>query len=766
MNGIAERGVPISPRPLSRFTNGASGLCSGGKEADEPAEVGVRVAKYIIPIAPMGLTDNHPSEPPQRYLSMSFVKQKRGALSVTAYRGDFKTLLAFDLDKSKIANLAGFTIAAQPKGQAPYYLLNQLQFKTPGDHAQDSKEPPNSSINAPFHKFRWVHIPGMFHQGLTPFAGLYTYSVTPRYFDRNGSLVPLDASLSVAVTIDVMPFTIGNLELGFTRGYTQSQAFVHHFGKNARIQPAAKSRPLLFDTSQESGQNAAGQTYTFLDEYQWLGFTARTKIFAILQQVLNDASLHLDMFAYDLNEPDILKALLKLGSQKRVRIILDNASLHHDSEMSKPEDQFETAFRKVAGGGDAPIIRGHFKRYSHDKVLIVSQGGHPLRVLTGSTNFSVTGMYVNSNHVLVFNDPAVAAAYSDVFDMAWDSHASEATAVASPEDTQSFRFASSATPAMDITFAPHVEDVAVPLLNGIADRIKAEGKSKADEGSVLFAVMAIDQGHSPVYDELKDVHADESIFSYGISDNPGGIALYKPGRKDGILVTGKPIHTILPPPFDQVPNIGGVGHQVHHKFVVCSFNDPSATTVCGSSNLAIGGEEQNGDNLLEIYNQDVTTVFAIEAVTLVDHFQFLDRYQTGKKGAPKQPVANSRQGALDAQWFLSTSDAWVKPFYDPNDTHSVDRELFAAGTPGNDAPPSPLTFSATGQKKGAKGKASGKGTSKRKKRKVGLTSSKRKKKKTTRNVRKRAKKGAKRQQARKAKKRGKKRTGSSKRRKS
>lgn len=707
---------------------------------------------------------------------MSFVKQTRGALSVTAYRGDFKTLLAFNLNESKIANLAGFTITAQPKGQPAYYLLNQLQFETPGDHAQDSKEPPNSSINAPFHKFRWVHVPGSFHQGLTPFAGSYTYTVTPRYFDGKGSLLPADSSLSVAVTVDVMPFMMGNLELGFTRGYTQSQAFVHHFGKNALIQPAGKTRPLLFDTSQQSGQNAAGQTYTFLDEYQWLGSTARTKIFGILQQVLNDASLRLDMFAYDLNEPDILKALLKLGSQKRIRIILDNASLHHKPDMSTAEDQFETEFRKVAGGEGAPILRGHFKRYSHDKVLIVYQGTQALRVLTGSTNFSVTGMYVNSNHVLVFNDPTLASTYSDVFNMAWESHTSEATAIASPEDTRSFRFSSSATPAMDVTFAPHVEDVAVPLLTGIADRIKAEGESKQDEGSVLFAVMAIDQGHSPIYDELKEVHADESIFSYGISDNPGGIALYKPGRKDGILVTGKPIHTILPPPFDQVPNIGGVGHQVHHKFVVCSFNDPSATTVCGSSNLAIGGEEQNGDNLLEIYNQDVATVFAIEAVTLVDHFQFLDRYQTGKKGAPKQPVANSRQGAVDAQWFLSTSDTWVKPYYDPNDTHSVDRELFAAGTAGNNAPPSPPTFSVTNSSGSTNRKKTGKGTARRKKAKKGTakrkksratsSSTKRKRKKTTRKTPKRAKKGAKRRSGRGAKKKVRKRPARKRRRQS
>jgi hypothetical protein len=199
--------------------------------------------------------------------------------------------------------------------------------------------------------------------------------------------------------------------------------------------------------------------------------------------------------------------------------------------------------------------------------------------------------------------------------------------------------------------------------------------------------MAIDQGVSPIYTELKAIHANEAIFSYGISDNPGGIFLYKPGRKTGVIVTGKPVSTMLPPPFSQVRNIGGVGHQVHHKFVVCGFNGDDPVVYCGSSNLAIGGEENNGDNLLEIHDGDIATVFAIEALGLVDHFNFLDKFSSkaaaaakgakGAKAAPKPPPANKRQAALDAKWFLDPNDKWVAPYFDPKDLHNVDRQLFA-----------------------------------------------------------------------------------------
>src|SRR6266581_669421 len=96
--------------------------------------------------------------------------------------------------------------------------------------------------------------------------------------------------------------------LAFTRGFTQSQAFVRHFGRTALIRP--KGDDLLFDTSAESGVNAEGVHYTYRDEYDWLGFTARQKIFAVLQDVVANTALFLDVFAYDLNEPDVMQLLL------------------------------------------------------------------------------------------------------------------------------------------------------------------------------------------------------------------------------------------------------------------------------------------------------------------------------------------------------------------------------------------------------------------------------------------------------------------------
>jgi hypothetical protein len=611
---------------------------------------------------------------------MAFVTASGTRLSVKAYRGDAKTLLALNLAKKDSTRLAGFTVQVTPKGGQPFYLLNKLRFEHPEKHAQDLAESANSTLNAPLHKFRWVHFPGSAHQGLVPFFGTYTYTVTPRYFNDKESLQALDPGLSVSVSIEVAPFKKKGLEVGFARGYTQSQGFVNHFGLKARIRPAGDE--LVFDTSQESGVNAKGDHYTFAEEYDWLGYTAQDRIFELLQEVLDKQSLSVDVFAYDLNEPGMITLMLKIARQGRLRMILDRAALHHDKAGSKPEDQFEqlmiTATNKLPAAKKPAIKRGNFGRYAHDKVFIVSNKSGPLTVLTGSTNFSVTGMYVNSNHVLIFNDPKVAGWYSKVFNTAWQQDVSGAKFRASPEASTTFSTSSSTTPQTEITFSPHDEAFAKQVLDGIVTRINKEGKKGKTTGSVLFAVMGLSQGTGPVLPALRDLHANQDIFSYGISDSPGGIFVYRPKNKSGVLVTGKPVNTQLPPPFNQVPNIGGQKHQVHHKFIVCGFNGTDPVVYCGSSNLALTGETVNGDNLIAIHDEDVATVFAIEALELVDHFDFLDR-QSGKAGTSTNtpPPADKAAAAAKAGWFLGTTNKWVEPYYDDNDLRKVDRVLFA-----------------------------------------------------------------------------------------
>ena len=188
---------------------------------------------------------------------------------------------------------------------------------------------------------------------------------------------------------------------------------------------------------------------------------------------------------------------------------------------------------------------------------------------------------------------------------------------------------------MDITFSPHTDSDVNKVLGGVSDRIKQETHSA--KGNVIFAVMQLARSSGPVCETLGALHATQTVYSYGISDAPKGIFLYAPGQATGVQVTGKPGQVTLPAPFDQVPSLPG--HEIHDKFVVCGLNGNDPVVYCGSSNLASGGEAENGDNLLAIHDADVATAFAIEALGLVDHYNFLDRMANPKKTAPKKKAA-------------------------------------------------------------------------------------------------------------------------------
>jgi hypothetical protein len=600
-----------------------------------------------------------------------FISNQKDGFSVKAYPGDAKTLLAFDIPQDQTKDLAGFTIAYTPHGGQTYVLVNDLQFPKAGAAAQAGATPaspgaaavhaPQSTAVAPIQKFRWVHVPGDFHQIGSVTYGNYTYAVTPRYFSAPGVLKPLDPSLSVSLTIPVQPFVKGNLQLGFTRGFVQSQAFVNHFGAGALLKPHNPS--LLWDTNTIAATNA-GQSYTFAQEYAWSGFTARTMIFGFLNEVLQDKTQVLNMLAYDLDEPDILKILLQLAQQGRISLIVDDSATHHNAAGTKPEDEFEVQFNKVKTGS-AWLQRGHFARYQHNKILIAKRNGKGLKVLTGSTNFSMTGMYVNSNHVVQFNDPTVAQIYSDTFAEMWNDRVSEKAFVASGRSTASFAL----SPVISVTFAPHSPTVAAANLNKITQRVDTE------TSSVLFAVM--DTGPTSggtLIPALIALHKDQKIYNAGISDSTNNISLYKPNDPAGLAVTGKPAKVLLPPPFNKEASIG-MDHQVHDKFVVCGFNTASAVVWCGSSNLALGGEEQNGDNLIEIQDMDIAVAFAIEALDLIDHFMFLDEHASGGSSASGGSHA-SGSAASPQEVYLSTTDAWTTSYFDVNDYHMRERLLF------------------------------------------------------------------------------------------
>ena len=547
-------------------------------------------------------------------------------LTVAAYAGDGDVLLAFSLDENllKQNDLAGFAIQCTPPTGQPYYLQNRLNYSQPVTSGTAPQQHPwTTSQDAPFQKFHWVHFP----PDVEP--GDFKYKVTARYCQRTA----LADGPSAEVTVQLIQAKAGNFELGLTRGYVSSQAYVAKF-QNKDIRPQPKS--LDYDTT------------AFQPQYEWLGFHARKMIFDLVKECVSDKSITVDMFAYDFDEPDILKMCEALGP--RLRVFLDNAPLH-----VAPALEAQVHDRLVKSAGAANVKQGHFKRFAHDKIMIQKKNDKATKVLTGSANFSVRGLYVQANNVMLFSDPKVADQYEQVFESVFNDMAGYTK---TPLASQWFSFPNlgGGVPKFEVSFAPHpIATVSMAAVEQALQNAKS---------SIMFAVMELG-GSGSVLQSLQKAHLSGKVFSYGMTQADAGFTLYKPGQP-GVLVPFSALIKQVPPPFDKEVT-GGPGQVIHDKFIVIDFNDSNPVVFTGSSNLADGGETQNGDNLLAIHDPVMARVFATEAIRLVDHAYF--RAAVSKATSVKPLMLTACGG----------QPKWWQTDYDSNSMRNVQRLLFADG---------------------------------------------------------------------------------------
>ncbi len=548
----------------------------------------------------------------------------KDGLTAKVYRGDGAAMLAFNLDEKLTKNLAGFAIKRTAPNGKSAYLPNRLHFTscvTSDTKTEDIGGHPTNE--APLQKFRWHDFP----EEMMP--GDFRYDVTAMLFDEGGKL---KEGPTVRVDLEIEPRKIGDFEFGFTRGYLSSQAYTALF-KNAPIRPPKKALDY--------------KTKSYQKQYEWLGYHARKMVFDFVEECLKDKRITVDLFAYDLDEPDFVRSMQKLG--KRLRAYLDNAPLH--TKAGALEIDAHKALVKSAGA--ANVKQGHFHRFAHKKILIQKRDGKPVKVLTGSANFSVRGLYVQANNILVIEDPQTAALYDAAFEQSFTAPDKFATSAIAEgwheiEDT--------ALPKFAVAFSPHKSaDVS---LKRVADAISAA------ESSVIFAVMEL-AGGGTVMDELKALPEKKKMFSYGMTQTMGGIKVYKPGESSGMIVPFEYLKGKVPPPF-QDEYSGGSGIVIHDKFVVVDFNGANPAVFTGSSNLAAGGEESNGDNLLAIYDPAVAAAYAVEAIRLVDHYHFRAQMKTADASNPL-----CLQGP-DAK------DKWWQPYYDPKSIFYHERTLFSS----------------------------------------------------------------------------------------
>jgi hypothetical protein len=552
------------------------------------------------------------------------------------HRGDGMVLLAMNWKKGRPPNdFVGFAIEYREPGGTKFFALkNRLTFAAAGGSVDPNRY---STLQAPIQKFRWVHFPRNAER-----KGRFEYRVTPVFMDQAGKLTH---GKSQAASLELRRETYpGKLNVTFTRGFVSSQAFVDRYeskGPIKKLLPAKADAGLTFKATHPQSANALA----------WMGFEARSAILEVLDGALADKKAQVRAVAYDLNEPEIVARLEKLGA--RLQILIDDSGDHGKNTSAESQ----AAKRLAKSAGQANVRRQKMGGLQHNKTIVVD-GPKGKVAICGSTNLSWRGLYVQANNALVLRGSKAIEPFVQAFEDYWNhATAKQFGATASAGWTQLGLAGIDA----QVSFSPH------NAANALLDEIAADvGKTKS---SLLYSLAFLYQTPGKMRDTIQKLTKNDQRFVYGISDRKvkGGLDVQKPGGNvspvHAAALSGKKV----PQPFKSEPT-GGGGNRMHHKFLVVDFDRPTARVWLGSYNFSKAADRSNGENLLLVRDRRIAVAYMVEAIRIFDHYHFRVTQQESKKARKKLFLARPPSKPGEAAW-------WLEHWTDPRKVR--DRKMFA-----------------------------------------------------------------------------------------
>jgi phosphatidylserine/phosphatidylglycerophosphate/cardiolipin synthase-like enzyme len=136
----------------------------------------------------------------------------------------------------------------------------------------------------------------------------------------------------------------------------------------------------------------------------------RAQLLAMLAEVKsNNGEIYAAL--YELNDPELIAALTALG--KKCHLLLANGAFKPptNDENKTVREQL----RDKVDLHDRLVKSGHF---AHNKfVVFCDSAGTPQRVLSGSTNWTKTGLCTQANNAVIVDDPNLAADFRNEWDL-------------------------------------------------------------------------------------------------------------------------------------------------------------------------------------------------------------------------------------------------------------------------------------------------------------------------------------------------------------
>jgi phosphatidylserine/phosphatidylglycerophosphate/cardiolipin synthase-like enzyme len=506
---------------------------------------------------------------------------------------------------------------------------------------------PRTTEQWPVQKFHWKDLtakPG----------GLYQYRIVPMT-GKPGSLQPAAAPVWETNPIHLTPDR-GNVFTYFNRGILSTQALAHQLpqGNDARMFKVLRDR--IDQPGDPLRSRLAGQIIE--------------GVRGLLDRAASSGG-HCYCALYELTDPELEKLLI--GSPF-VHVILSDAGTH-DSTNTPARQALEEAHTDLVS---RLMPTGHI---GHNKFVVYADAtGQPQAVLSGSTNWTDTGLCGQSNNAIVIENPELAAVYLDYWNrLKADTEAAGEVA----HDLQASTFRKANQTPHDFHLAEDGSNLRVWFSPNTTQKSKTKNADAPVDLAEVFELigganqavvfLAFQPGQPSILDAIVQAQAaNANLFVRGAVTDPKAANDYSTqlfhlnGTKpDATVVPATAItdqfsfweHELLKDP---------AGHAIiHDKIVVIDPFSPQCTVITGSHNLGYRASYNNDENMLIFTGRrKLAEAYAAHVLDVYDHYRF--RFQVQKQG--------------DKAWSgLAANDGWQDKYFVRNSPYVKEAAFWQAG---------------------------------------------------------------------------------------
>lgn len=478
------------------------------------------------------------------------------------------------------------------------------------------------------------------------------YSAKPgrRYKYRvlalKGTPQDLQSFREVAVSVTTECEEGGDNDVFFNRGAAASQEYARRFGN---VQP-------------DEGNPGDGR-------WVWLSRGAAEAIEDFIGRACGpDFALRVSAYEFRLKSiADALHGAHQRGAD--VRII-------YDANPNKP-DAKGVVFPRDANRATAKAARIKslcierltnpslkYPPISHHKFIVLLHHGEPIAVLTGSTNFSLGGVYGQSNIVHVVEQPPVAAAYMQCWTLmagkpGHDELSDALSAlnripVAAPPKGIAVIFSPQQTLAALDWYAARAKAAKEALFMTFAFGMSARFKASYRDGQAPLRYALLDKLLAPGVPKAKRAAAEAEMLTLRRQvENRFTVG--------NLLSTNK---------FDRwvrevLPGLNTHVRFIHTKFAIIDPLGRSPVVISGSANFSESSTTENDENMLVIRgNRRVADIYLGEYMRLWSHYAFRE-------------WAAAQDDPADTKFkFLDVSNTWWRGYFG-NSARSRQRAYFS-----------------------------------------------------------------------------------------